>query len=69
MPIAQQWADEARTMYTKAISGPLPDNLLINFAYADFEELHQHNDKAEAVYAKLLANDSIDHTLVCIYIY
>lgn len=64
MPLSQQWADEAVAMYTRAITGPLANNLLINFAYADFEESLQHYDKAEAVYNQLLTNKETDHTLV-----
>ena len=37
------------------MSGPLANNLLLNFAYADFEEVQQHNDKAESVYNRLLS--------------
>lgn len=51
-------------MYTRAIAGPLANNLLINFAYADFEESLQHYDKAEAVYNRLLTNKEQDCTLV-----
>lgn len=42
-------------MYTRAVSGPLANNLLMNFAFADFEEVQQHNDKAESIYNRLLS--------------
>jgi cleavage stimulation factor subunit 3 len=65
-PSSPQWGDEATTLYTNAINGPLPNNLLINFAYADFEELRKNNDIVEGIYNKLLSDESIDHTLIYI---
>ena len=39
MPGGQKLFEEAVAMYERAISGPLKNNLLLNFAYADFEEV------------------------------
>ena len=36
---AEQWSNEAGALFSQAISGPMKTNLLINFAYADFEEV------------------------------
>ena len=38
-------------------------NLLVNFAFADFEESCLHTNKAEAIYQQLLSNVK-DPTLV-----
>lgn len=39
----------------------------MNFAYADFEEVQQHNDKVEAVYNRLISTTDEDRTLVRFY--
>ena len=35
----EKWAEEASVMFERATSGPLKSNLLIHFAFADFEEV------------------------------
>lgn len=37
--LAKKFEEDAREMYTKAITGLMRENLLINFAFADFEEV------------------------------
>ena len=37
--LAKKFEEDARDMYSKAITGLMRDNLLINFAFADFEEV------------------------------
>lgn len=37
--LAKKFEEDAREMYSKAVSGLMRDNLLINFAFADFEEV------------------------------
>lgn len=59
-----RWSEEASIMFDRAVNGPLKSNLLIHFAYADFEELRQKHDNAEAIYTKLLEKKDLDPTLV-----
>lgn len=51
-------------LFARAINGPLCNSLVLNFAYADFEESKHNKDKAEKVYTTLLENKEIDPTLV-----
>lgn len=37
--LATKFEEDARDMYSKAVAGLMKDNLLINFAFADFEEV------------------------------
>ena len=40
---SQKWLEDSAAMFERAISGPLKHNLLLHFAYADFEEVsHAH---------------------------
>ncbi|XP_019857540.1 PREDICTED: cleavage stimulation factor subunit 3 [Amphimedon queenslandica] len=66
-PRSHQWIEEAGTVYTRAVSGPLANNLLMNFAFADFEEVQQHNDKAESIYNRLLSTIE-DESKTLVYI-
>lgn len=63
MPGGQKLFEEAVAMYDRAISGPLKNNLLLNFAYADFEESRKRLQKVHNIYTKLL-QDEMDPTLV-----
>ena len=35
----EQWGEEAVEMYARAVNGPMKNNLLVNFTYADYEEV------------------------------
>nr|XP_047143845.1 cleavage stimulation factor subunit 3 isoform X1 [Hydra vulgaris] len=59
----QKLSEEAVALYEKATSTFLKNNLLLHFAYADFEESRKRFSKVKAIYAKLLSED-IDPTLV-----
>ena len=37
--LAKKFEEDARDMYSKAITGLMRDNLLFNFTFADFEEV------------------------------
>jgi len=37
--LAKQFEDDARDMYTTAVAGVMKGSLLINFSFADFEEV------------------------------
>jgi cleavage stimulation factor subunit 3 len=63
MPGGQKLFEEAVAMYERAISGPLKNNLLLNFAYADFEESRKRLQKVHSIYTKLL-QEEMDPTLV-----
>jgi len=63
MPGGQKLFEEAVAMYERAISGPLKNNLLLNFAYADFEESRKRLQKVHNIYSKLLQEEN-DPTLV-----
>ena len=51
-------------LFTRAINGPMADSLILNFAYADFEESRHQKDKAEKIYNTLLERQDVDPTLV-----
>lgn len=36
---SEKWGEEAAALFSRAVGGPMKGNLLINFAYADFEEV------------------------------
>lgn len=59
-------ADEAAAMYERAISNLMKDNMLIHFAYADFEEGRMKFDKVHSIYEKLLESKELDQTLTYI---
>jgi len=63
MPGGQKLWEEAVALYEKATSNFLKNNLLLHFAYADFEESRKRYQKVHNIYEKLLRED-IDHTLV-----
>lgn len=51
-------------MYDRAISGVLCKNMLLYFAYCDFEETRVKYEKVHSIYQKLLEAEDIDPTLV-----
>lgn len=51
-------------MYERAISGVLCKNMLLYFAYCDFEEARVKYEKVHTIYQKLLEVEDIDPTLV-----
>ena len=52
--LAKRFLDEAATLYERAIQTYMRSNMLIHFAYADFEEHRLNVDKARAIYNRLL---------------
>jgi cleavage stimulation factor subunit 3 len=51
---AKRFLDEASSLYERAIQTYMRSNMLIHFAYADFEEQRLNFDKARAIYNRLL---------------
>ncbi|KAG9510241.1 Cleavage stimulation factor subunit 3, partial [Fragariocoptes setiger] len=66
----KQLLEDIVGVYERAINGVLRDNLLLHFAYADFEEARNQHNKALDVYNKLIdqghQGGPIDITLVYI---
>ncbi|XP_064627330.1 cleavage stimulation factor subunit 3-like [Lineus longissimus] len=58
------FAEEASSMYERAITTLLKENMLLYFAYADFEESRMKYEKVHSIYKKLLAIEFVDPTLV-----
>ncbi|ELT99142.1 hypothetical protein CAPTEDRAFT_164574 [Capitella teleta] len=58
------FADEAAAMYERAITATLKCNMLIYFAYADFEESRLKFEKVHNIYKRLIAMTDLDPTLV-----
>nr|CAG4649981.1 EOG090X026K [Sida crystallina] len=56
-------ADEVSNMYERAINGPLSQNALLYFAYADYEESRIKYDKVHQIYDKYLEQNDIDPSL------
>jgi cleavage stimulation factor subunit 3 len=52
--LAKRFLDEAATLYERATQTYMRSNVLIHFAYADFEEQRLNVDKARAIYNRLL---------------
>jgi len=63
MQNGQKLWEETVALYERATSTFLKNNLLLHFAYADFEESRKHNQKAHTIYNKLVQED-IDPSLV-----
>ena len=61
---AKNLAEEVSNIYERAINGPLYQNGLLYFAYADYEEGRIKYDKAHQIYSKYLEQNDIDPTLV-----
>lgn len=62
---AKMFTDEAEAMFERAIS-ILKQNMLLHFAYADFEESHLKYDKVHQIYNDYLDQKQIDPTLAYI---
>nr|XP_032813917.1 cleavage stimulation factor subunit 3 [Petromyzon marinus] len=60
------FSDEAAAIYERAISTLLRKNMLLYFAYADFEESRMKYEKVHSIYSRLAAVEDIDPTLVYI---
>ena len=60
-------SDEAASLYERAISTLMKENVLIHFAYSDFEEGRMKFDKVHQIYSRLLDIKEMDQTLVIIY--
>jgi hypothetical protein len=56
--------DQASAVYERAVSGILSKSMLLHFAYADFEEQLNKNEKVHQIYTKYLELEDIDPTLV-----
>lgn len=67
MPGGQKLFEEAVGLYDRAVSGPLKNNLLLNFAYADFEESRKRLQKVHNIYSKLLQEELDPTLLYCQY--
>ena len=55
---------QASSMYSRATSGLLSKSMMLHFAYADFEEQLNKNEKVHEIYKQYLAIEGIDPTLV-----
>jgi len=67
--ISKQLLEDTASVYERAISTIMRSNMLIHFAYADFEESRNRKEKASEIYNRLLDNkdnDKFDPTLVYI---
>lgn len=51
---SKRFLDEASSLYERATRSYMRSNMLIHFAYADFEEYRLNIDKARAIYHRLL---------------
>ncbi|XP_025943510.1 cleavage stimulation factor subunit 3 isoform X3 [Apteryx rowi] len=60
---AKLFSDEAANIYERAISTLLKKNMLLYFAYADYEESRMKYEKVHSIYNRLLAIEDIDPTL------
>uniref|UniRef100_A0A803K930 Cleavage stimulation factor subunit 3 n=1 Tax=Xenopus tropicalis TaxID=8364 RepID=A0A803K930_XENTR len=60
---AKLFSDEAANIYERAISTLLKKNMLLYFAYADYEESRMKYEKTHSIYNRLLAIEDIDPTL------
>ncbi len=57
------YAEEALQMYERLIKGPMSTNMLVYFAYADFEESRQNYQKVSQIYDKFLEIKDINPSL------
>lgn len=60
---AKLFSDEAATVYERATSTLLKKNMLLYFAYADFEEGRLKYEKVHQIYSRFLDIQDIDPTL------
>jgi len=61
--LSKQFAQETSNLYERAIKTFMRNNILIHFAYADFEESRLNYTKVTQIYEKLLQSKDIDPTL------
>lgn len=61
---AKKFSDQAADVYENAITGVLGKNMLLFFAYADFEETRVKYEKVHTIYQRILDIEDIDPTLV-----
>jgi tetratricopeptide (TPR) repeat protein len=61
---AKLFGDEAANIYERAITTILNKNMLLYFAYADFEEGRSRYEKVHNIYTRLLDIPDINPTLV-----
>ncbi|XP_052810218.1 cleavage stimulation factor subunit 3-like isoform X2 [Mya arenaria] len=57
------FADEASNLYERAISTSMKGNMLIYFAFADFEESRMKYEKVHSIYKRCIAAENIDPSL------
>ncbi|XP_076467376.1 cleavage stimulation factor subunit 3-like [Babylonia areolata] len=57
------FADEAAAIYERATTTIMKSNMLIYFAYADFEETRMKYDKVHQIYKRLVEREEVDPTL------
>lgn len=62
--MASQFADDTAAMYERGIN-LLKSNIMLYFAYADYEEGRCKYAKVHSIYKKLISMDNVDPTLVC----
>ena len=60
---AQHWRDEVASLYEKATKGLLKNNLLLHFAFADYEESRMKTKECHDIYTNLVSTVP-DPTLV-----
>jgi cleavage stimulation factor subunit 3 len=61
---AKLFSDEAAAVYERATASLLKKNMLLYFAYADFEEGRLKYEKVHQIYSRYLDITDIDPTLV-----
>ncbi|EDV26461.1 uncharacterized protein TRIADDRAFT_21977, partial [Trichoplax adhaerens] len=66
MQLGRELSQEAANVYQRAVDGLLKNNMLLYFAFADFEESRMQYEKCHSIYNKLLLRDDVDPTLVYI---
>lgn len=64
--VSKKYQEDAAAVYERATTTLLKENILLHFAYADFEESRNKKDKVLMIYNKILEAQSIDPTLVYI---
>lgn len=63
---ANQIAEEIAALYDRATNSILRENMLLYFAYADYEEERMKFEKVHAIYEKYIALPNVDPTLAYI---
>ncbi|PVD28191.1 hypothetical protein C0Q70_10777 [Pomacea canaliculata] len=61
--VGKLFADEAAAIYERAITSLMKSNMLIYFAYADFEETRMKYDKVHQIYKRLVDREDVNPTL------